>query len=208
VVFCYERKGFIRLKECFRVSKIEDHDQQFDSWCHSYFLLPLFFDLPLFFYSFARAYSLYLGYHFFLVIWVCPLAFEFLGLFMPFWLSHGFFSFHIEIFSCPPVWGVILVRIFNERKIIQAQKGIARDVLILESERNNKDGLSSFQAQAVKINKLWPHLVWWFGLCQDAFHKSWATNSLHTIIHTFKNTWFKSHGVSVFLFLFHNFYGL
>jgi hypothetical protein len=44
------------------------------------------------------------------------------------------------------VWGVILVRIFNERKIIQAQKGIARDVLILERERNNKDGLSSFQA--------------------------------------------------------------
>ena len=26
-----ERKGFIRLKECFRVSKTEDHYQQFDS---------------------------------------------------------------------------------------------------------------------------------------------------------------------------------
>jgi hypothetical protein len=53
------------------------------------------------------------------------------------------------------VWGVILVGIFfNERKIIQAQKGIARDVLISECERNNKDGISSFQAQAVKINKL------------------------------------------------------
>jgi hypothetical protein len=55
------------------------------------------------------------------------------------------------------VWGVILVGIcFHERKIIQAKKkkGIARDVLISESERNNKDGLSSFQAQAIKINKL------------------------------------------------------
>jgi hypothetical protein len=59
------------------------------------------------------------------------------------------------------------------------------------------------------INKLCPHPMWWFGLCKDAFHKSWATSSLYTIIHTFKNTWFKSHGVRVFihffLFLFHNF---
>jgi hypothetical protein len=31
---------------------------------------------------------------------------------MPFWLSHGFLSFLIEIFSCPPVWDVILVGIF------------------------------------------------------------------------------------------------
>jgi hypothetical protein len=52
------------------------------------------------------------------------------------------------------VWGVILVGIFYERKILQAQKGITRDVLISESERNNKDGLSSFQAQAAMINKL------------------------------------------------------
>jgi hypothetical protein len=49
--------------------------------------------------------------------------------------------------------------------------------------------------------------VWWFGLCKDAFHKSWATSSLHTIIHTFKNTWFKSHGVSVFIsFFFFSFF--
>jgi hypothetical protein len=42
---------------------------------------------------------------------------------MPFWLSHSFISFLIEIFSCPLVWGVILVGIcFHERKIIQAQK--------------------------------------------------------------------------------------
>jgi hypothetical protein len=43
---------------------------------------------------------------------------------------------------------------FHERKIIQAQKKIARDVFISEYERNNKDGLSSFQAQAAMINKL------------------------------------------------------
>jgi hypothetical protein len=40
------------------------------------------------------------------------------------------------------------------KEIIQAQKGIVRDVFILESERDNKDGLSSFQAQAAMINKL------------------------------------------------------
>jgi len=199
VVIGYERKRFIRLKECFKVSKTKDHYQQFDYWHHSYFLLPLFFDLPFFFIALPKYthFILVITFH---VIWVCPLAFEFLGLFMPFWLSHGFFSFLIEIFSCPLVWGMILVGIcFHERKIIQAQKGIARDVLISESERNNKDGLSSFQAQAVKINKLWTHPVWWFGLCKDAFHRSWATSSLHTIIHTFKNTWFKSRGVRVFI---------
>jgi hypothetical protein len=73
---------------------------------------------------------------------------------MPFWLSHDIFSFLIEIFSCPPAWSVILVGIFYERKILLAQKRITRDVLISESERNNKDGLSSFQAQAAMINKL------------------------------------------------------
>jgi hypothetical protein len=53
------------------------------------------------------------------------------------------------------------------------------------------------------INKLWPHLVWWFGLCKDAFHESWATSSLHIIIHIFKNKWFKSHWVRMFIhFLF------
>jgi len=73
---------------------------------------------------------------------------------MPFWLSHDIFSFLIEIFSCPPAWSVILVEIFYERKILLAQKRITRDVLISESKRNNKDGLSSFQAQAAMINKL------------------------------------------------------
>ena len=52
------------------------------------------------------------------------------------------------------MWDVILVRIFHERKFIHAQKGIARDVFISERERNNKDGLSSFQAKAAMINKL------------------------------------------------------
>jgi hypothetical protein len=44
--------------------------------------------------------------------------------------------------------------------------------------------------------------VWWFGLCKNAFRESWATSSLHTIIHIFKNTWFKSHGVRVFIHFF------
>jgi hypothetical protein len=59
----------------------------------------------------------------------------------------------VEI-SLALVWGVILVGIFHERKIIQAKKGIVRDLLISERERNNKDDISSFQAQTVKINKL------------------------------------------------------
>jgi len=88
------------------------------------------------------------------VICACPLAFEFLELLCLFWLSHGFFSFLIEISLAPLVWGVILVGIFHERKFIQVQKGIARDVFISEHQRNNKDGLSSFQAQAAMINKL------------------------------------------------------
>ena len=60
----------------------------------------------------------------------------------------------IEISLAPNVGCDPSRDIFYERKIIQAQKGIARDILILERERNNKDGLSSFQAQTVKINKL------------------------------------------------------
>jgi hypothetical protein len=62
-------------------------------------------------------------------------------------------------FSLAPLWDVILVGIFHERKIIQAQKGTARDIPFLECERNNKDGLFSFQTQAVKINKLWPRPI-------------------------------------------------
>jgi hypothetical protein len=55
--------------------------------------------------------------------------------------------------------------------------------------------------QAAMINKLWPHLVWWFSLCKDVFHELWATSSLHTIIHTFKKTLFKSNRVFIHFFL-------
>jgi hypothetical protein len=50
---------------------------------------------------------------------------------------------------CDPSWNF-----FYERKLIQAQRGTVRDILISEHERNNKDGLFSFQAQVVKIDKL------------------------------------------------------
>jgi hypothetical protein len=49
---------------------------------------------------------------------------------------------------------VILIANFHERKFIQAKKRTTRNMCILECERDNKDGLSSFQAQAIKINKL------------------------------------------------------
>ena len=60
----------------------------------------------------------------------------------------------IEISLAPSVGCDPSRDLFYERKNIQAQKGITRDVLISESERNNKDGLSSFQAQGALINKL------------------------------------------------------
>ena len=45
------------------------------------------------------------------MIWACPLIIEFLGLFSAF--SRFFFpSFFLEIFTCPPLWGVILVGFF------------------------------------------------------------------------------------------------
>jgi len=132
-------------------------------------------------------------------IWVSWALYAFLAFSQPFLFSHWNFLLPLSV-GCDPSWDF-----FHERKIILAQKGIARDVLILERERNNKDGLSSFQTQATMINKLWPRQVWWFDLCKDAFHGSWATSSLHTIIHTFKNTWFKSRGVRVFIhFFFYN----
>ena len=123
MVLSYERKGFIRLKKCFRVSKTKDHYQQFDSWCHSHFLLPLFFYLLLFLFFFAL-----LGHTHFILdvtfssdlgmppsIWVS-------WVFMPFWLSHSFSFFFIEIFSCPLVWGVILVGIFSWKKNYSGSK--------------------------------------------------------------------------------------
>jgi hypothetical protein len=48
---------------------------------------------------------------------------------LPFRLSHGFFIFSPWNFHLPPVWGVILVGFFHERKIIQAQKRTTRDIL-------------------------------------------------------------------------------
>ena len=125
MVFGYERKWFIRLKLCFRVSKTKDHYQQFDSWRHSYFLLPLFFDLLA-----SSFFIALLGHNHFIFyvtfssdlgmlpsIWVSWALYAF-------WLSHGFFSFLIEIFSCPPVWGVILVRIcFMKEKLFKLKKG-------------------------------------------------------------------------------------
>ena len=189
---------------CFRVSKTKDHYQQFDSWRHSYFLLPLFFDLLA-----SSFFIALLGHNHFIFyvtfsndlgmlpsIWVSWALYAF-------WLSHDFFLFSYWNFLLPPSVGCDPSQdLFHERKIIQAQKGIARDILISERERNNKDGLSSFQAQVVKINKLWPHPIWSFGICKDAFHESWARSSLHTIIHTFKNTWFKSHRVRMFIHFF------
>jgi hypothetical protein len=52
------------------------------------------------------------------------------------------------------VWDIVLVRIFHERKFIQAHEWNTRDIFILECERDKKEGVFSFQAQAVKINKL------------------------------------------------------
>jgi hypothetical protein len=63
-------------------------------------------------------------------------------------------SFLIIEISLAPGVGVTLVGIFHEQKFIQTQKRTTGDIFILECERDNKDGLSSFQAQAVKINKL------------------------------------------------------
>jgi len=73
---------------------------------------------------------------------------------LPFGFLTALSSFLIIEISLAPSVGCDLSWDFYERKIIQAQKGITRDVLISERERNNKDGLSSFQVQAAMINKL------------------------------------------------------
>jgi hypothetical protein len=52
------------------------------------------------------------------------------------------------------VWGVIIVRIFHEKKFIQAKKEATRDIFLLKCERDNKNNLSLFHVQTVKINKL------------------------------------------------------
>jgi hypothetical protein len=72
-----------------------------------------------------------------------------------FWLSHGFIIFFIIEISIAPSVGCDPSRdFFMKKKLFRLKKRIARDVLISKRERNNKDGLSSFQAQAAMINKL------------------------------------------------------
>jgi len=76
----------------------------------------LFFFFLFLFHCFARAYSLYLGYHFFLVIWACPLAFEFLGLFYLLAFSRLYHISWSLKFHLPPGVGCDLSRDFFFRK--------------------------------------------------------------------------------------------
>ena len=122
MVFGYERKGFIRLQECFRVSKTEDHDQQFNSWRHSYFLLPLFFDLPFFSFFFFFFIALLEHTHFILVItfsslaWVSWALYAFLAFSWLFLISHW-------NFLLPPSVGCDPSRdFFHERKNYSGSK--------------------------------------------------------------------------------------
>ena len=152
MVFCYERKGFIGLKECFRVSKTEDHYHQFNSWRHSFFFFAALLWFAAFFYCFAKAYSFYLGCHFFSSDLGMPLVFEFFELLCLFWLSHCFFFFLIEFFSCPPVWGVILVGIFfwEKKKLFRLKKGSQRMYLFQNMKEITKMTFSHF-----KRKQLW-----------------------------------------------------
>jgi len=71
------------------------------------------------------------------------------------WLSHGFIIFFIIELSIAPSVGCDPSRdFFMKEKLFRLKRGIIKDVLISERERNNKDGLFSFQAQAAMINKL------------------------------------------------------
>jgi hypothetical protein len=44
--------------------------------------------------------------------------------------------------------------VFLGKKIYVGSRGTIRDICILEREKDNKDGLFSFQAQVFKINKI------------------------------------------------------
>jgi len=62
----------------------------------------------------------------------------------------------VEVFflcsrTCPPVWGVILVKVIS-KKHYQAQKGTAKDIF-QPREKIIKDGLSSSQMHALRIGK-------------------------------------------------------
>ena len=139
-----------------------------------------------FFHCFSRSILTLFWLSLFLVILACPLAFEFLGLFYLLTFSQVFHFCFIEIFTYPQcrVWSYSG---FSWKKNYSGLKWTTRDIFISECERNNKDGLSSFQVQEVKINKIWPHLVWWFDLCKEMhFMSLWTMSPLHTIMHTFK----------------------
>ena len=60
------------------------------------------------------------------------------------------FFFYVS-HTCPPVWGVILVKVIS-KKHYQAQKGTAKDIF-QPCERIIKDGLSSSQMHAFRIGK-------------------------------------------------------
>jgi hypothetical protein len=49
------------------------------------------------------------------------------------------------------VWDVIIVRIFHERKFIQAKKETTRDIFLLECERDNKNNLSLFTHKQLRL---------------------------------------------------------
>jgi len=91
----------------------------------------------------------------FLVIWACPLTFEFLELLCLFGFLTTFSLFLLKFFLAPSV-GCDLSRdfFFMKEKLFRLKKGLQGMYLYSESERNNKDSLSSFQAQAAMINKL------------------------------------------------------
>ena len=139
------------------------------------------------------------------MIWACPPSHWVSWALFPFRLSHNFFFiFSPWNFSLAPSVGCDPSRFFfMKEKLFRLKKGL-QGIYFLEGERNIKHSLSSFQTQAVRINKLWPRPIWWFGLCKEMhFMSLWAMSSLHTIIHTFKATCLKSHGVrTIFNFLF------
>jgi len=112
---------------------------------------------------------------------------SFLGSFAFLAFSRLFHLFYHWNFHLLLVWGCDPSQDFYERKFIHAKKGTIRDIFISERERNNKDGLSLFQTHKVNINKFWPRLERWFGLCKEMhFMSLWVIISLDTIIHTFK----------------------
>jgi hypothetical protein len=136
----------------------------------------------------------------FLVIWACPLVFEFLELLSFFTFSRLFLFSHWNFLLPPSVRCDPSRDFFHERKIIQAQK---QGMYLFQ----NVKGIIKIAFSHFKRKQLWSinfDLVKCDGLifAKMHFNGSWATSSLHTIIYTFKNTWFKSYGVRVIHFFF------